>query len=136
MEQSEVLKRVIGILTQMTDWRRILEEDEERDIGSDPSVITALLSETLPRIRIPEDATHEEIANLVAEKVGGAIHQLVGAFTLAFVELAQVHDSGRDNITTNDVLRELALRAEHLNSNGGSDADGDSGGDHDEGPDS
>ncbi|MFE7107620.1 hypothetical protein ACFU98_08015 [Streptomyces sp. NPDC057575] len=123
MEQSEVVKRVVGILTEAGEIRRLLEENVDRDdLETDPSVVTVLLNETMPRITVPEDASIEEIATLVGREVGGAVEQLVGAFTLAFAMLAQVHDSGQTDVTSADVLQDLALRAEQIGSDGPDDA--------------
>ncbi|MFD9876167.1 hypothetical protein, partial [[Kitasatospora] papulosa] len=117
MEQSEVLKRVIGILTEAGEMQRHAEGDSE---GVDPDVggnmVTTLLNETMPHIAIPSDATVEEMAALVGREVGGAVEQLVGAFTLAFIALAQIHDSGQQDVSSSDVLQDLALRAEELSS--------------------
>ncbi|WP_405684548.1 hypothetical protein [Streptomyces sp. NBC_00057] len=124
MEQSEVVKRVVGILTEAGEIRRLLEENVDRDdVETDPSVVTALLNETMPRITIPEDASIEEVAVIVGREVGGAVEQLVGAFTLAFAMLAQVHDSGQTDVTSADVLQDLALRAEQIGSGGPEDTD-------------
>ncbi len=112
---------MIGILTQTTEWHRLLDEDQEPHTATGSGVISELLGETLPTIVIPENATHEEIARLVAQQVGGAIKQLVGAFALTFAELAQVHDSGRTEVSTADVLRSVALRAEKLDPGGDAD---------------
>ncbi|MEE1748061.1 MULTISPECIES: hypothetical protein [unclassified Streptomyces] len=124
MEQSEVVKRVVGILTEAGEIRRLLEENVDReDLETDPSVVTVLLNETMPRISVPEDASIEEVATLVGREVGGAVEQLVGAFTLAFAMLAQVHDSGQTDVTSADVLQDLALRAEQIGSDGPDDAE-------------
>ncbi|MFF8842236.1 hypothetical protein ACF08N_05805 [Streptomyces sp. NPDC015127] len=113
MRQSEVLRHVIGILTQASEWQRLLEEDVERvDINDEADAVTALLNETLPSVQVPADASVEEIAAIVGRELGEAVQQLAGAFTVAFVTLAEVHDSGRQEISSADVLRELALRAE------------------------
>lgn len=113
MEQREVLKRVIGILTEAGEIQRLLEEDVQRDdVDMEGSVVTALLNETMPRIAIPGDATVEEMAALIGREVGGAVEQLVGAFTLAYTMLARVHDSGQTDVSSTDVLRDLALQAE------------------------
>lgn len=119
MEQSEVLKRVIGILTEAGDYRRRIEAEAERGApDTEIGIVTALLNETMPHIEIPADATPQEMATLVAREVGGAIRQLVAAFSLAFVALAQVHDSGERDVTSADVLQDLALRAEELKGDG------------------
>ncbi|MER5550565.1 hypothetical protein ABT001_02565 [Streptomyces sp. NPDC002793] len=116
MEQSEVLKRVIGILTEAGEMQRHAEEDMDGDPDAGGSMVTTLLNETMPHIAIPSDATVEEMAALVGREVGGAVEQLVGAFTLAFIALAQIHDSGQGDVTSADVLQDLALRAEELSS--------------------
>ncbi|WP_335935647.1 hypothetical protein [Streptomyces sp. PTD5-9] len=124
MEQSEVVKRVVGILTEAGEIRRLLEESGDRDdVETDSTVVTALLNETMPRITIPEDASIEQVAALVGREVGGAVEQLVGAFTLAFAMLAQVHDSGQTDVTSADVLQDLALRAEQIGNGGSEDTD-------------
>ncbi|MFE9909838.1 hypothetical protein [Streptomyces clavifer] len=114
MEQSEVLKRVIGILTEASEMQRQAVEDDGGTAEADGSIVTSLLNETMPHIAIPGDATVEEMAALVGREVGGAVEQLVGAFTLAFIALAQIHDSGQQDVTSSDVLQDLALRAEEL----------------------
>ncbi len=81
-------------------------------------MVTVLLNETMPRISVPEDASIEEVAMLVGREVGGAVEQLVGAFTLAFAMPAQVHDSGQTDVTSANVLRGLALRVEQIGSDG------------------
>uniref|UniRef100_A0AAU3GMR9 Uncharacterized protein n=1 Tax=Streptomyces sp. NBC_01401 TaxID=2903854 RepID=A0AAU3GMR9_9ACTN len=116
MDQSEVLKRVIGILTEAGEMQRHAEEDIGGDLDAGENMVTTLLNETMPHIAIPSDATVEEMAALVGREVGGAVEQLVGAFTLAFIALAQIHDSGQEDVTSTDVLQDLALRAEELSS--------------------
>lgn len=117
MEQSEVLKRVIGILTEAGEMQRQAEEDTgSGDLDTGGGMVTTLLNETMPHIAIPADASVEEMAVLVGREVGGAVEQLVGAFTLAFIALAQIHDSGQHDVTSADVLQDLALRAEELSS--------------------
>ncbi|CAM5643685.1 hypothetical protein SCALM49S_04871 [Streptomyces californicus] len=63
-------------------------------------------------IAIPEDFTVEEVVAVVGREVGGAVEQLVSAFTLAFTMLAQVHDAGQTDVSSADVLQDLALRVE------------------------
>ncbi|TXS67322.1 hypothetical protein EAO76_31280 [Streptomyces sp. sk2.1] len=120
-----MVKRVVGILTEAGEIRRLLEENADReDLDTDPGVVTVLLNETMPRISVPEDASIDEVATLVGREVGAAVEQLVGAFTLAFAMLAQVHDSGRTDVTSADVLQDLALKAEQIGSSGGSEEPG------------
>ncbi|MGW7329394.1 hypothetical protein ACWGIU_12560 [Streptomyces sp. NPDC054840] len=125
MERAEVLKRVIGILTDAQDIRRAAEageidengengEDGAGGAGSAPTagVATLLLNEMLPSIRVPADASPQQVAALVAEALGPALHTMVSGFSLAFTSLAMVHDSGRTDISSIGVLQELALEIE------------------------
>ncbi|WKD36880.1 hypothetical protein [Streptomyces xanthophaeus] len=122
MERAEVLKRVIGILTDAQDIRRAAEAGEddgngeagEDGAGAPPTagVATLLLNEMLPSIRVPADATPQQVAALVAEALGPALHTMVSGFSLAFTSLAMVHDSGRTDISSIGVLQELALEIE------------------------
>ncbi|WP_098025938.1 hypothetical protein [Streptomyces sp. st115] len=123
MEQREVVKRVIGILTEAREMQRLLEADLEReDLDAGAGAVTALLlNETMPHIAIPDDFSVEEVVTVVGREVGGAVEQLVSAFTLAFTMLAQVHDSGQTDVSSADVLQDLALRVE----GGGPDEDED-----------
>ncbi|MFI5542196.1 hypothetical protein ACIA6E_00320 [Streptomyces sp. NPDC051815] len=119
MERAEVLKRVIGILTDAQDIRRAAEAGESADLPEDDEdaagtagVPTLLLNEMLPSIRVPADASPQQVASLVAEALGPALHTMVSGFSLAFTSLAMVHDSGRTDLSSIEVLRELALEIE------------------------
>ncbi|MFI8361501.1 hypothetical protein ACIGD1_15175 [Streptomyces sp. NPDC085612] len=119
MERAEVLKRVIGILTDAQDIRRATEAGEFADLPEDDEdaagtagVPTLLLNEMLPSIRVPADASPQQVASLVAEALGPALHTMVSGFSLAFTSLAMVHDSGRTDLSSIEVLRELALEIE------------------------
>ncbi|MEV8533849.1 hypothetical protein [Streptomyces sp. NPDC051211] len=121
MERAEVLKRVIGILTEAQEIRRAAEgglEDTGNGDGNDDypaataGVVTTLLNEMLPSIRVPADASPQQVATLVAEALGPALHTMVSGFSLAFTSLAIAHDSGRTDISAIEVLQELALEVE------------------------
>ncbi|MBT2449630.1 hypothetical protein J7F03_21605 [Streptomyces sp. ISL-43] len=117
MERAEVLKRVIGILTEAQDIRRAVETGEEDTGGGDgpaatAGVATMLLNEMLPSISVPADASPQQVAALVAEALGPALHTMVSGFSLAFTSLAIAHDSGRTDVSAIEVLQELALEVE------------------------
>ncbi|MEV7544906.1 hypothetical protein [Streptomyces sp. NPDC089915] len=120
MERAEILKRVIGILTEAQDVRRAVESglDEDNGLEGDtgsggaPGVATLLLNEMLPSIRVPADATPQQVAALVAEALGPALHTMVSGFSLAFTSLAIAHDAGRTDVSAIEVLQELALEVE------------------------
>ncbi|WP_405443597.1 hypothetical protein OG373_38995 [Streptomyces avidinii] len=114
MERAEVLKRVVGILTDAQDIRRAAEAGEDEAERPEPTagVATLLLNEMLPSIRVPADASPQQVAALVAEALGPALHTMVSGFSLAFTSLAMVHDSGRTDISSIEVLQQLALEIE------------------------
>ncbi|MFE2252769.1 hypothetical protein [Streptomyces lavendulae] len=115
MERAEVLKRVIGILTEAQDVRRAVESGEDTaGDGPDatPGVATTLLNEMLPSISVPADASPQQVAALVAQALGPALHTMVSGFSLAFTSLAIAHDNGRTDLTSIEVLQELALEIE------------------------
>ncbi|KIF03934.1 hypothetical protein PL81_21505 [Streptomyces sp. RSD-27] len=114
MERAEILKRVIGILTEAQDVRRAVENGRDEDPGraEGPGVATLLLNEMLPSIRVPADASPQQVAALVAEALGPALHTMVSGFSLAFTSLAIAHDAGRTDVSSIEVLQELALEVE------------------------
>ncbi|MFE2167278.1 hypothetical protein ACFXB3_19780 [Streptomyces sp. NPDC059447] len=117
MERAEVLKRVIGILTEAQEIRRAAEAGEdadghEGDRAATAGVVTTLLNEMLPSISVPADATPQQVATLVAEALGPALHTMVSGFSLAFTSLALAHDNGRTDVSAIEVLQELALEIE------------------------
>ncbi|MFF2521511.1 hypothetical protein [Streptomyces liangshanensis] len=124
MEQNEVVLRAIGILTQSAEWIRTAGRHSESTDSpggpDDPSAagrggsgegqIGSLLAEVFPSFEVSSDATPLEAAHAVTEAALPAIMQLIGAFTYVYSELAQLHDSGRSDITSEELLRDLALR--------------------------
>ncbi|MET8754321.1 hypothetical protein ABZW32_30140 [Streptomyces sp. NPDC004667] len=127
MERAEVLKRVIGILTEAQDIRRAVEsgldttgegsanghEGGHRDgPAATAGVATTLLNEMLPSISVPSDASPQQVAALVAQALGPALHTMVSGFSLAFTSLAIAHDNGRTDLSSIEVLQELALEIE------------------------
>jgi hypothetical protein len=132
MEQNEVVLRAIGILTQSAEWIRTggRHADGTSDAepgegvgaradtgagagtgrGSGEGQIGSLLAEVFPSFAVSSEATPLEAAHAVTEAALPAIMQLIGAFTYVYSELAEVHDAGRTDITSEDLLRDLALR--------------------------
>ncbi|MEU7064438.1 hypothetical protein ACIA6C_27055 [Streptomyces sp. NPDC051578] len=113
MERAEVLKRVIGILTEAQEIRRAAEAGEDDDVpAAEAGVVTQLLNEMLPSISVPAESSPQQVARLVAEALGPALHTMVAGFSLAFTSLAMVHDSGRTDLSSIQVLQQLALEVE------------------------
>ncbi|WP_327234503.1 hypothetical protein OG349_11415 [Streptomyces sp. NBC_01317] len=124
MEQNEVVLRAIGILTQSAEWIRTAERHPESTNSTDSTDTTgaatprgsgegqigSLLAEVFPSFAVSSEATPLEAAHAVTEAALPAIMQLIGAFTYVYSELAEVHDAGRTDITSEDLLRDLALR--------------------------
>ncbi|MFE2033258.1 hypothetical protein ACFXKS_08190 [Streptomyces scopuliridis] len=122
MEQSEVVLRAIGILTQSAEWIRTANLDTDGDSGmgsgergSGEGQIGSLLAEVFPSFTVSPESTPLEAAHAVTAAALPPMMQLIGAFTYVFAQLAEVHDSGRTDITSEDLLRELALRMSRPN---------------------
>ncbi|WP_435975562.1 hypothetical protein [Streptomyces sp. Qhu_M48] len=114
MERAEVLKRVIAILTEAQEIRRAVEDEGDVEGASDlaPRVVTQMLNEMLPHIRVPADAAPQDVARLLAVALGPALHTMISGFTLAFTSLAMAHDEGRTDVSSAEVLQTLALQVE------------------------
>lgn len=112
MRRAEVLKRVIGILTEAQEIRRAAEAGEDDDGPAAERVVTNLLNEMLPSISVPADSSPEQVARLVAEALGPALQTMVAGFSLAFTSLAIVHDDGQTDVSAIEVLQRLALEVE------------------------
>ncbi|MGW4950658.1 hypothetical protein [Streptomyces parvulus] len=116
MDNGEITQRVIGVLTETAEVRQLLVEDPERDderIKDAADVVSVLAKELLSvEVEVPGDATPQEVAERLAAAMGPSVLRVMAAFTFAFSELAEVHDAGRTDVSSADVLRELALRAE------------------------
>lgn len=112
MNQSEVMQRIVGILTQAAEVSRLLNEDPDREDVKSDVAIGELLQEMFPAVELPGDSSPQEIAAAVSREVGRNVRQLTAAFVFTFTQLAEYHDAGRTDISSADVLREIALRAE------------------------
>ncbi|MEV7723469.1 hypothetical protein ACIRP0_14995 [Streptomyces sp. NPDC101733] len=113
MERAEVLRRVIGILTEAQEIRRAAEAGEDDDVPEAVAgVATQLLNEMLPSISVPAESSPRQVARLVAEALGPALHTMVAGFSLAFTSLAMAHDAGRTDVSSIEVLQQLALEVE------------------------
>ncbi|MEU6525367.1 hypothetical protein ABZ892_21765 [Streptomyces sp. NPDC046924] len=111
MEQREIMQRGVGILTEALEMRRQLRENPDAEVARSGAV-SKLLEEMLPHIQLPADANAREVAEIVTEKLGPAIVHITSALTFAFVQLAEVHDAGRTDVSSADVLRSISLRYE------------------------
>ncbi|MFC7260055.1 MULTISPECIES: hypothetical protein [Streptomyces] len=110
MEQTEIILRAIGVLTETNAMVRRIAQDEDAEVESAETHLGALVTEVFPRVEVPADAGPAEAGQAVADAYLPAAISLVGAFAFLFSELADIHDSGRTDIKTADLLRDLALR--------------------------
>jgi hypothetical protein len=113
MKDSDFVRRIIGILTEAKQMQALLEEDPDREDISGDNVRT-LLNETMPTIELPADASPEELGEALSLQLSPVIERLTGAFSLIFLQLAEIHDAGRTDVTSTEVLQDLALRADAL----------------------
>jgi hypothetical protein len=113
MKDSDFVRRVIGVLTEAKQMQTLLEENPDREDVSGDNV-RALLNETMPTIALPSDATAAELGEALSLQLGPVIERLTGAFSLIYLQLAEVHDAGRTDISSAEVLQDLALRADSL----------------------
>ncbi|MCX3061225.1 hypothetical protein [Streptomyces beihaiensis] len=108
MEQREIILRAIGVLTETQEMMRRIGSGEELD--TDETQLGKLVSEVFPAVEIPSAATAEEAAELTIAALMPASVSLVEAFAYLFMQLARVHDEGREDVTSTDLLRDIALR--------------------------
>jgi len=125
MEQSEIILRAIGVLTETQEMVRRLNEEAEVDIDAGEAQLGRLVTEVFPSVEVPGDATPAEAGQAVIDALMPAAISLVGAFAFLFSELADVHDTGRSEIKSTELLRALALRLSDTEANGGPDAGAD-----------
>ena len=108
MDDNEIILRAIGVLTESQRMFAALREDPDADYELS-GALTEFVNETIPPIALPADASLEQAAAAGASAVVEASARLMQAFTYLFWELTEVHDAGRTDITSEDVLRTIAL---------------------------
>jgi hypothetical protein len=123
MEQSEIILRAIGVLTETQEMVRRLNGDVEVDIDAGEAQLGRLVTEVFPAVEVPGDATPAEAGQAVVDSLMPAAISLVGAFAFLFSELADIHDTGRSDIKSTELLRTLALRLSNTDPSDGPDSD-------------
>lgn len=116
MDNSELIQRVIGVLTEAGQYKRELLEDPNREEDdSHDDAIGSLLGDVLRiELSVPADMRPDELAALVGSEMGPVVYRAFGAFALAFHELAEEHDRHDPEVSSTEVLRRLALKAEEF----------------------
>lgn len=113
MRDSDFVRRVIGILTEAKELRSRLEEDPDREDLSAQNM-RVLLNELVPDLALPAELTPAQLSEALSEQLGPVFERIAGVFSLLFLALADVHDAGRTDVSSADVLQDLALRADEL----------------------
>lgn len=103
------MQRVIGILTEALEIRRQVRENPDTEVVISGAV-SALLAEALPEIQVPADASAGTVTDIITDALGPAIVRISNCFAFAFTQLAEVHDTGRTDASSADVLRSLSLQ--------------------------
>ncbi|TXJ80683.1 hypothetical protein E2C11_11080 [Streptomyces lavendulae] len=106
MEFDEVMKRVVGVLTRLQAGVR----SPEGVVGDRSGIVGELLTECLPPLRIERTWTDEQFAVELSRQLSQPLERIAAAFATAFLQLAEYHDAGDTDVSSADVLRELALR--------------------------
>lgn len=109
MDQNEVVLRAIGVLTHATELKKQLEQGKDPDVSGRPfeSLMDGIL---YAELNVSEDARPQEVIDAIKKTLDPAVTQLAVAFAQAFQELAEIHDAGRTDVSSDEVLRQLALR--------------------------
>ncbi len=95
MEQTEIILRAIGVLTETNAMVRRIAQDENAEVDSAETQLGALVTEVFPRVEVPGDAgPAPEAGQAVADAYLPATISLVGRLRVLFSELADLHDSG------------------------------------------
>ena len=93
-----------GVLGRIADLRDVPVEELKQvmdvNLWANKALVDALL------------AGPREVAQIVTGKLGPAIVQITSALTFAFVQLAEIHDEGRTDVSSADVLRSISLHYE------------------------
>jgi hypothetical protein len=108
MEEAEIMQRVVGALTRMQEWVRDPAAAEADQSG----IVSELLMECLSPLRFDRSWSDERLSAELSKQISGSLLQVIASFASAFLQLAEYHDAGDTDVSSADVLRELAVRAE------------------------
>jgi hypothetical protein len=106
MTDEEVIARVIAILTKTGEYVGDSTPDDDGE-----GLLNELVKDLFPRsVDVADDAAPQDVANAIGEAISGPIFATLGAFAAAFHQLAAEHDRHDPEVTSAQVLQELALR--------------------------
>lgn len=112
MDDAEVITRVVAILTKTREW--VADDSEPVDDESD-GIVGELVKDLFPSsVAVPPDATPQQVASALSDAISPAIYRVIAVFTSAFHQLAIEHDQHDPEVTSAEVLQDLALHAQSL----------------------
>jgi len=114
MRDSDFVRRIIAILTEAQGVHDILKADPSRGEEVLSGTMRSLLNEVLPTVTLPARATPEELSDSLSSQIGPVFERITGVFSMLFVSLAEIHDAGRIDVSSAQMLQDLALRADEL----------------------
>lgn len=112
--ETEMMQRVVAILTQAKEMSDAWEEDIDREDLSEQQELTGELIADALRLDglIVTDPSPQAVADAVMQAIQPRVGSLVAHFIAAFMRLAHHHDTGDVDVSSVDVLRRLALEWE------------------------
>jgi hypothetical protein len=114
MTETEMMQRVVAILTQARETADRYDEDIDRDdLDADHELMGELIAEVLRVDGITaKDPSPQAVADAVMAAVQPRIGLLAGCFIAAYVTLAYEHDARGSAPSSVELLRDMALRWE------------------------
>ncbi|MEV7125871.1 hypothetical protein [Streptomyces sp. NPDC093260] len=109
MTDEEVMLRVVAILTKTREY--IGDGSPELDAPGE-ALLNELVKDMFPRtVDVADDAAPQEVASAIAKAISSPIFTAFGAFAAAFHQLAAEHDRHDPEVTSAQVLQNIALQA-------------------------
>ncbi|MFJ6616209.1 hypothetical protein ACIQOW_01330 [Kitasatospora sp. NPDC091335] len=109
MTRNEVLKHVVAMLAAGDG---MLTSDQPEFGAEFTKLLGEVVNDSLGKLQFNDDQPPSEVLPVVGQAFAEPLMDLVGGFMVAFLQLAQVHDSGQTAVSSKDVLQDLSLRAE------------------------
>jgi hypothetical protein len=109
VDQNQVLKHVVAILAAGDGMRT----SDDPQLGTEfTQLLGEVMNDSLGKLEFAEDEPLSEVLPVIGQAFAEPLMKLVGGFMVAFLQLAEVHDSGQTHLSSKDVLQDLALRVE------------------------
>ncbi|MFD7408760.1 hypothetical protein ACFV7R_40350 [Streptomyces sp. NPDC059866] len=114
MTETQMLQRVVAILTQAREMADLYGEDRERDdLDSQGELIGELIAELLEFDAVtPASSDSQDVADAVARSIQSRMILMAGCFSAAFARLAIYHDRCDADASSAEVLRRMVIEWE------------------------